>query len=126
MLCAYCKKEFKPAYSSSLYCSKECARNAYNEKKRKKRAIERGLTEEEAERYAKEYKSELMICARNGCNNQFSPKNKQQKYCSKFCAREAKLEQMQQSRHNKQNQTSKYMNKTTFVRRLSHDLYYGR
>ena len=126
MLCAYCKKEFEPAYSSSIYCSKECARKAYNYKKRKIRAIKRGLTEEDAECYAKESEPQLITCARIGCNNQFLPKNNTQKYCSSYCAQIVKREQNRSYRNHEKKNFVQRMNKTTFIRRLSHDLSYGR
>ena len=125
MRCAYCKKDFIPAYNSSIYCSKECARKAYNYQKRKKRAMKRGLTEKEAEAYAKENEYKLKTCARPGCEKQFLPKNNKQKYCSKTCAKNAKPKQMQ-SGPNKTKYTSCHMEKSVFVRRLAHDLYYGR
>lgn len=125
MLCAYCGKEFTPAYKCSIYCSKECAKNAYNEKRRKRRAIQRGFTEEEAEQYAKENVPKLIICARFGCNNQFFPKTNNQRYCSEHCAKVAKQEHMRILRHNKKKYFAQRMDKTAFVHRLSHDLCYG-
>ena len=121
MICAYCKKEFTPAYGSSIYCCDECARKGGNFKKRKRMALARGLTEEEAQEYA-EHGEKMKICARFGCDNQFFPANNRQKYCSELCARIDKQQQLRTWKRNKKKYAAYRMDKPIFVNRLIHDL----
>lgn len=121
MICAWCKKEFTPVHNYSKYCSDECAREASNFLKRKRKAIARGMSEEEAEAYANNV-VQLRTCARFGCGNQFVPKNAGKKYCCDLCAKRDKQEELRRWRHNKKKYAAYRMDKPIFVNRLIRDL----
>ena len=122
MICAWCKKEFTPAYDNSKYCSDECTRKAGNFLKRKRKAIARGMSKEEAEVYAREV-VQLRTCARFGCGNQFIPKVAGQKYCCDLCAKKEKQEELRRWRRNKKKYAAYRMDKPIFVNKLIRDLH---
>lgn len=85
--CIVCGKEFETQYNSSKYCSSECAKVGYNEKRKQKRHKHKAqtegvpLSEIEGRLYG------VRVCARVGCSNEFIPKNFRQKFCSAECAK---------------------------------------
>lgn len=85
--CAVCGKEFEAQYNNCKYCSAECAKAGYNEKRKQKRHKHKAqtegvpLSEIEGRLYG------VRVCARIGCSNEFIPKNFRQKFCSAECAK---------------------------------------
>jgi hypothetical protein len=74
--CELCGKAFTSNKKVAKYCSRLCADEAYNKKRKEERKKKR---EEQGK----------IKCAREGCENYFFPKSSRHRYCSILCSRVA-------------------------------------